>query len=489
MPYTFNPLSGDLDYYSEIAKYCPNGDTFPTSPQIGQWFLHTPTGRKYLYQFDGSTWAPIISLQAATLYVDFALGTDTQANGFGTGVNAYKTIGFAASYIPPLYTGVHTINVAAGTYTSTTTLPSKVSTNNTAITIKGAYTTLDTVVPTSGVIGNGLTQGSITKTGAGWTPNAYANKLLFCQSGANANLYSVIDSNTTDTITIVGTFNSAPLATDTYLVYDWATILDVPAAISVNITNTLNAYTVQDISIKGNASNYSLSLGTNALQLQFSQCSIDAYGNGTVLLNNGAKARFDNTFVNAPANVYGVSAQNSSILTLVRDKIQGGAITGNRSGLAVTGGSICTFSRGCVIDGFNTGIQVTTNGVCVMSQAPTLGYPIIRNNTYGILTSTGGQLNSFTRTQNDVSNNLYPISEKLETFGYADGTGTMTATYPITTTKYMSASMTEAQSGIIGELQADTIGNGRNVDGVIHSTMSALAPVIKKPVDVWVDIN
>ena len=167
-------FSKDVDFakYKAIAMACDNGSTLPTSPVIGQWFLHTPTGRKVLMMYDGSSWIPIISLGSMTLYVDGTNGTDSQNNGYGTGANAFRTIQYAINQIPGQYSGDVTINIASGTYGGFT-LQGKYPTGNYYIYINGTLQTDYTGTITSGTTGSAENYCTITVSGAGWTPNQW----------------------------------------------------------------------------------------------------------------------------------------------------------------------------------------------------------------------------------------------------------------------------------------------------------------------------
>lgn len=72
----------------------------------------------------------------------------------------------------------------------------------------------------------GATASTLTKTGAGWTVNAYAGKLLYLPNGPGARQRREIVSNTADTLTIVGTFETVPVANDTTF-----TVLEMELAI------------------------------------------------------------------------------------------------------------------------------------------------------------------------------------------------------------------------------------------------------------------
>src|SRR3990172_4336 len=113
-----NVLAGDVDFatYKAVALACDNGATLPTSPVTGQWFLHTPTGRKILMMYDGSAWQPVWNMGSATMYVNGTSGTDSQDKGFGTGTDAFNTIQFAVNQIAGLVGGNILIYISGGTY-------------------------------------------------------------------------------------------------------------------------------------------------------------------------------------------------------------------------------------------------------------------------------------------------------------------------------------------------------------------------------------
>src|SRR3990172_7738774 len=79
-------VDGNVDFAGKkaIAMACDKGATLP-SPALEGFFRHTPIGRDILMFYNGSSWIPIISLGAMTIYVDGTNGTDSQNKGFGTG--------------------------------------------------------------------------------------------------------------------------------------------------------------------------------------------------------------------------------------------------------------------------------------------------------------------------------------------------------------------------------------------------------------------
>lgn len=73
---------------------------------------------------------------------------------------------------------------------------------------------------TSGTAGSGTTFGTLTMTGAGWTTNDLTGRFVTTASPTNAQF--VVSSNTSDTITVVGTW-SAPTGSTTFTIEDSAT--------------------------------------------------------------------------------------------------------------------------------------------------------------------------------------------------------------------------------------------------------------------------
>lgn len=106
--------TADIDFakYKAIAMVCDNGATLPSTPTAGQWYLHTPTGRTVLMQYNGTSWSPIFGMGTSTMYVDGLNGTNSGDNGFGTTTDAFATIQYALNQCPLLAENNITINIA-----------------------------------------------------------------------------------------------------------------------------------------------------------------------------------------------------------------------------------------------------------------------------------------------------------------------------------------------------------------------------------------
>ena len=216
---------GDVIRYSgaKWRNFAGAGATLPTTPVIGQVFVHTPTGRSNLMVYDGSVWRPIFSIGAWTLFVDTTNGTDNQNLGWGTGANAFKTVQFAADQIAGQYSGNILANVAAGTYAETVNVRGKFPTGAFTITIRGALSVVESVTATGGTIGSGASHGTVTKS-TNW--GAYTNLWLQGKSGSNNNVYRIIDGVSGTTATIVGYWSAAPASGDPFDVVEPGTTVN-----------------------------------------------------------------------------------------------------------------------------------------------------------------------------------------------------------------------------------------------------------------------
>jgi hypothetical protein len=196
-----------------------SGNEFPPAPVTGQWFYRTDIKCLFLYD---TAWNPIISFGAFTLYVDSTLGSDVAGKGYGLETYACASISYAWSLIPPIYGGNVSVYVAPGTYADTSALRGKTSAGQYNITFYGEFESVVAgLFPTSATIGNSTTAyGTITKTSAGWSINAYeGNYIQFAQDCPTVALRGQIYTiwkNTSDTITIVGAFAGSPTVVDEF---------------------------------------------------------------------------------------------------------------------------------------------------------------------------------------------------------------------------------------------------------------------------------
>jgi len=187
-------LMADLNFakFKAIAMACDNGTTLPAAPVAGQWFLHTPTGRKVLYQYGGSSWvtSSIISLGTMYLWVDATDGTDDPNYGYGLDAAAFKTVEYAKSIIPPIFNGNVFIFINGETYAETVTVQGKTPGGAYYIYFYGTSSILQSgIADTDGVtvvnvVGTAATYGILMDAGQFGTDRS--NKLLLAATGATS---------------------------------------------------------------------------------------------------------------------------------------------------------------------------------------------------------------------------------------------------------------------------------------------------------------
>ncbi|GAG97591.1 unnamed protein product, partial [marine sediment metagenome] len=190
----------------------------PVAPATYQLFLHTPTGRKVLMQYDGSNWMPIISLGAFQVYVDATDGTDSINQGGAVDSDAFATVQYAVNQVPPLYGGTVTISVNAETYNETVTIRGKVPTGSYTLILEGTLVEDQSGTSSAnGVKGTGAIQGNVTDLG---NMAGHADKLIYLDSDGD---YRIIDTVGANWAAIASTFTSQPLSGENYIIYDWGT--------------------------------------------------------------------------------------------------------------------------------------------------------------------------------------------------------------------------------------------------------------------------
>lgn len=199
---TINGSSVNFKQLEAVQLVVDNGDTLPTSPVDGQWFLHTKDYRTILYQYFDSVWNPLTSYGTMNLYVHTDSGTDDLEHG-DSGypyTNCFATAQYAVDCIPPNYDGDVLISVR-GTTTDDVTVSGKYSRNDSTITFSGQGICFNDVMD-SGTQGSGANWGTITDA------NQFTGdegKIL-----GYGGEYKVINSTTANTATVVGYWASAP---------------------------------------------------------------------------------------------------------------------------------------------------------------------------------------------------------------------------------------------------------------------------------------
>jgi len=392
-------LTGNLDFakYKAIAMVCDNGATMPTSPTNWQWFLHTPTGRNILYQYN-SKWIPIISVGSMTVYVDKTDGTDDLNHGTGVDSDAFATVQYAIDCIPGLVGGNVIININGEDYDETVTIQGKQFSGNYTITLQGTLSQQDTATIESAVQGTGATQGSITDTGKF---GSYDNMLMYANSE-----YRLIDSDTADVATIVGCWSATP--SGTWVVYDWATSI-----------NKLVIVTGQ----KGIVGN-DIELDTSdALTLYpFSECTLNRCKLAACYLHiyTASCLLYDVLIIGDPGASRALWIQDSGLVNAYRTKLS--ISRANAKCVSAYNNAVANILNGSIIDGNSSsgiyGMHTELNAVAVTYAAAADGYVRIRNCNVGIRAEDGAQV-AYT-SNNQYSGNSTDESEDAATFGAID---------------------------------------------------------------------
>lgn len=370
-------LVGDLDFASHkaIALACDSGASFPATPATGQWFYNT--NFKALFMYDGA-WTPLINLATTSIYVDKTNGTDSPDNGFGTGTDAFATIAYALTFVPPTTAFDVEINLSADTYTEVFTVPQHVgagilsfngstttdetgtfSSQSRNLATSGGATTLNTVsggsttvtitgtaptlYPGSILIANGITRiitamasatsFTVDKTvdwyngGAGYTFTYTHNVWLKSSSGWTTDQYNgkqIVTSSGNrfvrdmDTDWMQGsTLGSATLSSLDYEVRTLATSIKPTTFCTVNGDITFNDI-ICDIS--GCATNFMLSL--NWANVGFTSCILT--GNASKFITSGqGNQSYTRCYAYTISNLYRTNSSGTANITVLESYYNG----------------------------------------------------------------------------------------------------------------------------------------------------------------------
>jgi len=239
---TINVLSSafNLDRLSDVTISSPSNDeVLAYDSGSGKWINQAPTflgladtpssyaGRgKYspVVKDDetGLDWQSFvdIELESRTIYVDSQNGDDTLGNG--SSGNPYKTVEKAISTIKSAIDDAVTVTVhlVGRGLSYPYTIPSfgRFCIGSGKISFEGELTPLYSSTSSSG------TATTITETGAGWTADQYAGKLVkITMSGED--YWRLIETNTSDTLTVIGRLEITPSSGDAFVIYDWSSFL------------------------------------------------------------------------------------------------------------------------------------------------------------------------------------------------------------------------------------------------------------------------
>lgn len=181
----------------------------------GGMVFGTDAGLPYVY--GGAYWSGIQTSTSApmTLYVEADGGSD-QTYCTGTGTSACKTIQGAINKVPRDIRHNVVINIAAGTYNETVRVQNY-TLDNATLTISGS-TTWNQFTPDAGsttgtvtsyTAASGATAATFTDTGQSWAVDSLKGVYVRITSGANANTFRLITSNTATSVNLINNTTSS----------------------------------------------------------------------------------------------------------------------------------------------------------------------------------------------------------------------------------------------------------------------------------------
>ncbi len=374
-----------------------NGATVDATPVTGQFFLHTPTGRSVLLQYDGSSWVPIMSFGTMTVYVDNTDGTDAIDKGGAVDAGAFKSVTYAKEQIPGLYDGNVVINVNAESYSEDIVITGKRATASYTITLRGTWAdSLASQTATGGTAGtpNSATQATVVKSGAGWTVDAYAGMWVrFASDTTTVALRGdirIIESNTSDTLPLVGGLDAAPVSGDTFSVSYPGTAIGDGAGSAVQIRDGQTAVVVEVIDIN---SQYLYVTGQSDATFRYIDSSSSSNGWS---VSESSKCHLDRCHINTVAD--GISVFRLAFLLLEGSFFQGDGGAGDY-GLSIYDTAVVRMTTvACIFDNFNYGITIGHPGATgeLSPQIGTTPNHVIRNCDTGMYAKYLAMANSVT---------------------------------------------------------------------------------------------
>jgi len=420
-------IDADVDFakFKAVAMACDNGATAPAAPVIGQWFLHTPTGRSVLMQYSGTAWVPIISLGTMTMYVDKTDGTDAVDKGGAVDAGAFKTVQYAINAIPPLYSGNVLIIVNNEAYAENLVFQGKCAAGNFYIELRGTMST--SVADTAATAGSATT---ITCAG-GLGVNGYQYQRIRITSGTGVNQWAIIKSHTDTIVTIVGEWAMSdftpfsPIAsigngagngvnpdnTSHFVVENWSTNINPAALDGITVKAAQQGILLTNLKCTMTGSRYGFNStdgghaeargcyftgGRSAIaqvhgSFKLNACRFDA-ATWVILVMVGFKGLAHVTncaIINAGVGNYGIYVESHSTIVLCGNYVYNNGADGMYIGtasLAYHGTNsyhLCTYSTNG-----GWGIQAVRLGVVVNASAQTFAGNV--SGTYTPVAITGG---------------------------------------------------------------------------------------------------
>lgn len=410
-----NMPSGFVDETDDIGILVDT--SFPGSPTGGQLFYHSTL--KILFQYDGSAWYAKESFAAVAVYVNETSGSDAAGQGFGSGASATKTVQYAIDHcIPSLIGGDVTMSITAENYSGEDPkVVGKALKGEYYIYVNGTWSQqLAEATVDSGTAGTGGTQGTLVDAEPAWADDAYNNMWIVFESDTTTTALQgdivLIDDTTdsTNTLTIVGCFDAAPSAGDTYTIQTPGTVFDT-FYVGPNQKNVV----LQKVHVLLDTSPHTLT-GSGA-EIAMNYCKVSHASAATVSLGTFSKAYLTGCFLNK-TKMY---AGNPAHWLVASSK----ALVGSTQIMALKYGAVGTITTGTIFDDNgqdNHGLQAQGNSVVSCFSTAALGYVRIRNcsqaGDIGVYALQGGQVVDTSTVQ--YSGNTTDESAVAGSYGYID---------------------------------------------------------------------
>ncbi|MCR4287934.1 MAG: hypothetical protein NUW09_07970, partial [Deltaproteobacteria bacterium] len=350
----------------------------------------------------GDTWAKVDAVDSAT---QLSLSADIMVSGEAYVIsNAFSTIQGAVNAVPGLVNCDTTIKISNGTFTEDVVAQGKAFSGAFRITLAGTKTILESLTAASGVKGTGATRGSVTRNAGTWTTDQRQHKLLKFTSGNNSGVSRIIDTNDTTVATITGQWDGTIASGNTFVVQDWATIIQANVGRALTLIGQTSLY-LEDLALYKQGSSWAIDMFTNS-SVTLTRCSVQGYA----CQEPGALYTYDVIFA---GDTMGVFLQQASYFGY-RTKI-----TGYSYCLRALAMSNVQIREGCIINaGSVYGVWIDRNSVGRFDTPAGTAYNFITNNGTGIYAGFGG-MGKFTSTV-QYSGNTTNESADAATYGYID---------------------------------------------------------------------
>lgn len=347
--------------------------------------------------------ALVSTVGITTLTGNFANTTGEKTITVGAGKN-FTTIQEAYDSIAPVILGNQTILIDAGTYNENLNIGGKSTNGAYYILLQGENITDVSTTTTSGTAGDGITQATVTVSGSSWNINSFRGRWLKFTSGSLSGKIRLIETNTADTITLIGSFfNNAPQNGDAFIIYHNG----VNISGNINVKPTSVELKLRNLNINGFGG---AQFKTELIEVNH---TISNYLSNTYELV--AYQGYRNYYNYSVVGINGLWFSDSTV-RIFQSYLKGWGDTGYGyywGILAQSGGQEIIYC-GTLIDNISWGIWSSVGGV-VNTNMDTGGDPqadfptniIIKNTAIGIIANSGGHVaenSAVTYLSNGINN-------------------------------------------------------------------------------------